>query len=844
MAQVSNLKIRKQNNGDEYFATWDFNEYTSNSVTTGTGIKVGSLVSISSDATYYNGVGMPDWVKNSRWYVSQISGDRAVIDKDESGAHRIMSPVNTKYLSGVVSTTSTSKTHTLDHYEVLWWYDTGDGIWFNGSSSDVHTKQSTYSAPSNAIKIRCNVKPYAKTHKVNDTDVVYWTGIQVAKEYSIASDPPEDISTPEVKIEKYKLTASLENIKDAKTDKVAFEVYNGTKRCSAGVVKVLSARATYSCHVDAGGEYRVRCRAINLYCNSKIYGKWSDFSSASKTIPSTPRSIISCKASSKTSIYLSWTSVQSATSYDIEYATKKEYFDGSDQTTITTGIEFTHYEKTGLDTGSEYFFRVRATNDQGSSAWSEIKSVTIGTKPSAPTTWSSSTTIVSGEQLNLYWVHNSADGSSQTYAELELTINGVTNTYTIKNTENEDEKDKTSQYTIDTTKYTEGSNIKWRVRTAGVTLEYGDWSVQRLIDIYAPATLSMSITNKDGETIDTLTSFPFYISALAGPNTQAPISYHLTIKSNEVYETIDQVGNVKMVNNGEEIYSEYFDTSESLLVEMSASNLDLSNNISYTITCIVSMNSGLTAEAEEIITVNWTETQYTPDAEISIDSESYSAYIRPYCVNSDGEPNENVLLSVYRREFDGSFIELASNLNNGSNIHITDPHPALDYARYRIVAIDKTTGAVSYYDPPGYPILGKAIIIQWDESWSSFDTINEDSMVEPAWVGSLLSLPYNVDVSDNSNPDVELVEYDGRSHPVSYYGTQLGSTATWNVDIPKSDKDTLYALRRLSIWRGDVYVREPSGSGYWANVTVSFNQKHKELTIPISFNITRVEGGV
>ena len=62
--------------------------------------------------------------------------------------------------------------------------------------------------------------------------------------------------------------------------------------------------------------------------------------------------------------------------------------------------------------------------------------------------------------------------------------------------------------------------------------------------------------------------------------------------------------------------------------------------------------------------------------------------------------------------------------------------------------------------------------------------------------------------------------------------------------IPKEDKETIYALRRLSIWSGDVYVREPSGMGYWANVEVTFNIKHSDVTVPITLNITRVEGGV
>ena len=63
-------------------------------------------------------------------------------------------------------------------------------------------------------------------------------------------------------------------------------------------------------------------------------------------------------------------------------------------------------------------------------------------------------------------------------------------------------------------------------------------------------------------------------------------------------------------------------------------------------------------------------------------------------------------------------------------------------------------------------------------------------------------------------------------------------------EIEKADKETLYNLRRLQRWMGDVYVREPSGSGYWANVSVSFSKKHCDLTVPVTLDIARVEGGV
>lgn len=167
--------------------------------------------------------------------------------------------------------------------------------------------------------------------------------------------------------------------------------------------------------------------------------------------------------------------------------------------------------------------------------------------------------------------------------------------------------------------------------------------------------------------------------------------------------------------------------------------------------------------------------------------------------------------------------------------------------RYRIVATEVATGAVSYYDVPPYPIKETSIIIQWEETWDNLVTegLNErDIVMEPLWSGSLVKLPYNIDVSDKNGVDVSLVEYIGRKRPVSYYGTQLGETSSWKTEIPRWDIDTLYALRRLAVYTGDVYIREPSGTGYWANVAVSISQTHCEVKIPVSFDITRVEGGI
>ena len=843
MASVKNLTIGLQSGTtNTHYATWEFSSSTTTS-TNSSVVKVGSLVSIKSGATYYNGASIPNWVKEQNWYIEYLKGDRAVLGQNEAKTNDITSPINVKNITVVGSSESTTvDASTLDHYEVKWYYDSGDGVWFSSGTNNVEETQATYSTPSNAIKIKVSVKPVSKTHTVNNTETSYWTGTAVTAEYAVAIDPPDTPSTPAVSIEKFTLTATLDNISDGRADKIQFQIYNDTTLFTTGTVTVEACKATYTCNINAGGKYRVRCRSVNICSTTEVYSEWSSFTSEATTIPTASSGITICRANSETSVYLEWGAVSNATSYDLEYTTKKDYFDNSDETSTKTGIEYNHFEVTGLASGDEYFFRVRAVNAQGNSAWSDIASVIIGKAPAAPTTWSSTTTAIVGEPLTLYWVHNSEDGSTQNYADVEMYVDGVKETHTIRSVDEEDDE-KTMYYVVDTSGYSEGVQILWRVRTAGVTNQYGDWSIQRTVDIYAPPTLVLSVTDSSGTALSTLTSFPFYISGTAGPSTQTPLGYHITIASNEAYSTIDNIGNSQNVNKGEVVYSKYFDTSEQLLLEISAGNVDLENGVTYTLTCTVSMNSGLTAEASTTFTVSWTDEHYAPDAKIGINSDTLTAYINPYCRDEDGNLVDGVTLSVYRREFDGSFTEIATGVSNTNNTYVTDPHPALDFARYRIVAISTSTGAVSFYDPPGYPVKEKAVVLQWSEAWTSFESSNEDPLEQPAWSGSMLKLPYNIDVSDNRKLDVSLVEYIGRKHPVSYYGTQLGESASWKMEIDKKDKETLYALRRLSIWLGDVYVREPSGSGYWASISVSFSQKHCELTIPVTLDITRVTGG-
>lgn len=84
-------------------------------------IKAGDLVTITGSA-YYTGKAIPSWVKKLRWYVYEVSGDRAIINRDESGRYSIMSPVKVSDLTvaGTATAADAYRTYTVQHGDTLW----------------------------------------------------------------------------------------------------------------------------------------------------------------------------------------------------------------------------------------------------------------------------------------------------------------------------------------------------------------------------------------------------------------------------------------------------------------------------------------------------------------------------------------------------------------------------------------------------------------------------------------------------------------------------------------------------------------------------------------------------
>ncbi len=772
-------------------------------------------------------------------------------------------------------------------FKVRWEiWDTSGHLWMESEETPTFTDQQkaaehTFQEYNDRFKCRFSVRA------INDdgSDKSPWS----YKEYDFRENPPEPPPIPEATIDNNDmLTVEFNNVPENKgIEGIEIAVYQDNSIKYATYTVQVNTETQYASHVsklDPGHYYRLKARSIRYTLPDGttkaegIYGGWTEFTNNLQTSPVPPTEISTLRAQkiveqgvTSYGVYVEWPEAQNAKTYTVQWTTDPSYFDTAPDRVSSQTTEEGAGPKlliTNIELGHEYYFRVGSNNDKGSSlTWTPIKSIKLGSRPSAPTTWSNTTSNVIGEDLNLYWTHNATDGSLETYARLHMILTDLAHpssqpmeiTKVIEKVNDPEDPSTISVYTINASDpewalLQEGFVIKWKVQTTGVGSEYSEWSTEREVNVYSRPELEIDIKNKYDESITDIFEFPFYIDLNSRPATQTPLSYYIEIISNNAYETVDEVGNVKTVNAGDSIYQQFVDPETNawhIIAYMTPGDIDLQSGFSYTIKATVSMNSGLLASAEATFSTEFTTSTYDIYADVTINKETLEASIKPYAKEwyyEDDEPHtrmaNNCVLSVYRREYDGTFKEIGTNIENGQDIHVTDPHPSLDYARYRVVVRSEENGTISYRDIQGVKVGEPSVVIQWGEQWTKFETEENDYPVEPSWSGSMIRIPYNIDTSESNNKDVSLIEYVGRKHPVSYYGTQLGETSSWKVDIPADDKETLYNIRRLSRWTGDVYVREPSGVGYWANISVSYSTTHKSVIIPISFSIKRVEGGL
>ena len=900
-------------------------------------------------------------VKNSNSPVITYFGRAIPIPEDVESYDPINDPEDLSNRTLLAIWTWQKETETAE-YVFNWKYtnglvdSNGDAIWFNelGSNSidEEHksdrryldaARQTTWEIPDDATYVQFEVAAVSRTHEVNGKDTKYWSNTSYTQsvKFNVNNISLEAPSAPTVEmIGQLQLQCTMENV-NVKATKVQFEVWkNNSERYATAVATVTPTRTvTYVTTLVKSSSYKVKCRISN----GVVWSNWSDFTTDSiKTVADAPvitTLVVEPTNTSGQDTYLvdvEWTRRETANAYILEYI-QKEVFSGTAQdgsflpnaesiTFTVDDVNQYHPTATTLPASSfsasgAYYFHMRSKTGDIYSDWSATKTITVGTRPEPPTTWSSNTTVViDTNELSLFWVHNPTDGSVERRAAIYWSFGTATPSgdiawdawsdasaaKTIINNRTGKKRYELSEAKVllssDGTEKLEQTDdgparirllrstgqtyLRWCVKTLGAYYSnnvqekygYSENSTIRIIRLYSQPEMKMDLHYADVwisldqevhdydpiPTDESIQRMPIAIRIGNASSDQSAIAYYIKISTDEAYSAFDEYGKPVEIKAGDAIFEAtipndafpetpydvsrrytWHGVTSDIWYVFEAVDLFLQNGVSYTFFVEMTTDAGLKVSMSESHLVSWDRVyELFPNAQFAENKKAVNLSIMPYCTDEDNEPFTAAKLWVFRREFDGGFTTIAEDLDASGNVFVIDPHPALNLARYRILAKETQTGQVFWTDTPGYPINIPEIIIQWDEEWQSFTTNSEDPLYNSEYTGSMVRLPYNIDVSESTDRDIALVDYIGRENPVSYYGTKIGVSGSWSTEIPKYDTDTIYALRRLARWMGDCYVREPSGIGYWASVTVSFSQTHNEVTIPITIEVKKVEGGI
>lgn len=584
----------------------------------------------------------------------------------------------------------------ISSYTVKWYYRvTNGGKWYLDkeitgiSKSRSDTSNDLWSPPNNARQIKVTVKPVSKTYRTSKSgSTANWFSVDpTGKTDADYDEYPQVPSISDFSIKNktldVKVNVDLTDFDRLETSAVRIQVlrngsalvcFNGSEAVESDGVYYVEKKFTSDSPISSSGivhfsdielletgTYQVRA-AVASYDSGWLWSEYSAWSSSIDTRPNAP-TLIKVEAVAADQVKLKWEDVKNITKYEIEYASDSSSFDSGTYQSVTVE-DVTVHVVTGLEAGHTWYFRVRSVNNSDKSDPSNIVSTLLATKPEAPTTWSSvnvasiKSTIEDTVPVYLYWVHNTADGSAQRYAELNFKIAGKDYYCAVENTKKDDygelidemsyvdiwslevytdESHNTNAGTVYSIFTAAGAvSVKWKVATRGVSDKYSDYSVERTIEAYQEPNLSLTVSDGSGTiSSDIFTGFPLIVSGEETTKSQTPISFHISIIAGDSYTTNDIYGDEMTVADGSEVYSKYIDDSV-LYEEITAADVDFFPGIPYELKVVVYTDAGLNASASCQFKVDWEESGEEPDALIEFNDTYRYATIRPFCMHFIG----------------------------------------------------------------------------------------------------------------------------------------------------------------------------------------------------------------
>ncbi len=250
---------------------------------------------------------------------------------------------------------------------------------------------------------------YYRVQASNAVGISAWSNVASATTTSSSAPPPAAPSNLVA------TAAGTSAINLSWTDNAANEtgfVLERSLSAGSGFTSVATLPANTTAYSDSGlsssTTYYYRVQASNVAGNSA----WSNVASATTTSSATPPAAPSnlvATAAGASAINLSWTdNAANETGFVLERSLSA----GSGFTTVATlPANTTTYSDSGLSSSTTYYYRVRASNVAGNSAWSNVASATtaavVATPPNAPSDLVATATGCNAIQLN--WSDNATN---------------------------------------------------------------------------------------------------------------------------------------------------------------------------------------------------------------------------------------------------------------------------------------------------------------------------------------------------------------------------------------------------------------------------------------------------
>lgn len=379
----------------------------------------------------------------------------------------------------------------------------------------------------NATKLKVEFRPVAKeAYRDGDKIIRGWTASSCTAEYDLSDSLPNQLSSCSIEFrddnDRTKAWVSAKGITDTMhiTD-VQFQVIKDNINNIIYDQRVPwdgVSKAEREITLEPNHTYYVRCRGWNKNGSS---GAWGDTWSEGLRTP--PNAVQNFKIksdyiqqTSQVVIEFTWDAIANVDKYSIEYISEYgNWNNDNDIQTISDNITRNSY-RFNVGTGGSYIFRIAAWRDGGHSVYTE-QSFSFGVKPSQPTVWTDQTYYSSDDSyIAIYWKHNSQDSTREIKAQVGVKIGDNEEVIHEINRANWDSKDwyKNNHYLVDVSEQVTSVDISYRVRTAGVSGEYSDWSEMKTIKLYRKPGILMYVYNGEGinpfvTSSDQITSLPF-----------------------------------------------------------------------------------------------------------------------------------------------------------------------------------------------------------------------------------------------------------------------------------------------------------------------------------------------